>query len=191
MTLLIAGVLLWALLHLFPVVLAEPRKKVMSLYGEKPYKALFAMLILGSIAMMIFGWRSATPSLIYIPPVELRFPAMFVVVVAFIFIIASHFRRTRLRLLVRHPQLVAIFLWAFAHLMANGDSRSVTLFGGMLIWSLLSIILINRRDGVYEKPTDFMPVWREFIAPVAAIVISGQIVKYHYLIAGVALMSPK
>ena len=145
--------------------------------------------MVGCVAMIIMGWRSALPTIIYIPPVSLRVPAMVLVVIAVILLIGSHFKRTRLKKYIRHPMLAAIAVWAFAHLLANGDSKSLVLFGGFLVWSILSMVLINRRDGEYQKPTEFMPVWREFIGPVAAIIISGQIVKYHYYIAGVPLMS--
>ena len=37
---------------------------------------------------------------------------------------------TRIRALVRHPMLLGLLLWAFAHLLANGEVRSVVLFGG-------------------------------------------------------------
>ncbi len=54
--------------------------------------------------------------------------------------------------IVRHPQLTGVSIWAFAHLMMNGDSRSIVLFGTMFIWAILSIAaLINRRDGEWVK----------------------------------------
>ena len=188
MTMLIAGVALFILLHLFPVALSDTRDVLASRLGDKPYKAIFALSVLGSLALIIMGWRGAVPEIIYNPPQGLRHPAMLLVVIAFVFLVSSHFKRTRIRKFVRHPQLVAIAVWAFAHLLANGDSRSVILFGGFLLWSVLSIMLINRRDGEWQKPTEFMPAVREIAIPVAAVVLSGIIVKYHYYIAGMPLM---
>ena len=188
MTLLIIGVALFTLLHLFPVVLSDTRTALKNSMGEKPYMAVFALSILGSVALIILGWRSAIPETIYLPSAGLRHPAMLLVVIAFVFLVSSHFPKSRLRKIVRHPQLTGIAIWAFAHLLANGDSRSVILFGGLLVWSLLSIVLINRRDGNWVKPTEFLPVWQEIIIPVAAILVSGLIVKFHHYIAGVPLM---
>ncbi len=188
MTMLIAGVALFILLHLFPVVLSDTRDTLKASLGSNVYRALFALCALGSVLLIIFGWRSAIPEVIYNPPLGLRHPAMLLVVIAFIFLVSSHFKRTRIRKYIRHPQLTAIAIWAFAHLLANGDSRSVILFGGFLLWSVVSIVLINRRDGVWNKPTEYMPVWREIAIPVAAILLSGLVVKYHYYIAGMPLM---
>ena len=40
---------------------------------------------------------------------------------------------------IRHPQLTAVKLWAVAHLLVNGDSASLLLFGGLLVLSLIHI----------------------------------------------------
>jgi len=34
----------------------------------------------------------------------------------------------------RHPQLMAVKIWAVAHLLVNGDVASIVLFGSMLAW---------------------------------------------------------
>ncbi len=38
----------------------------------------------------------------------------------------------KLRPLLKHPFLLAVKLWAFAHLLVNGDLASVVLFGSFL-----------------------------------------------------------
>ena len=53
---------------------------------------------------------------------------------------------------IRHPQLTAVILWASAHLVANGDSRTLTLFGTLGVWALLEIVLISRREGAWQRP---------------------------------------
>ncbi len=45
----------------------------------------------------------------------------------------------------RHPLLLAILLWAFAHLLANGDLAHVILFGMFALFAALSVGLIDRR----------------------------------------------
>jgi len=37
-------------------------------------------------------------------------------------------------------------------LFANGESRSLILFGGLTLWAVLEIVLVNRRDGAWNKP---------------------------------------
>jgi uncharacterized membrane protein len=53
---------------------------------------------------------------------------------------------------LRHPQLAGILLFGLGHLFSNGEIRSVILFGGLGVWGLVQMILLNRRDGAWEKP---------------------------------------
>ena len=54
---------------------------------------------------------------------------------------------TRVAGMIRHPQLTAVKLWAVAHLLVNGDSASLLLFGGLLVWAVLEVVIINKQDG--------------------------------------------
>ncbi|MDA7429357.1 NnrU family protein [Primorskyibacter aestuariivivens] len=46
---------------------------------------------------------------------------------------------------MRHPLLVALALWAGAHMLANGDLAHVILFGGFAGFAILGQFLIDRR----------------------------------------------
>lgn len=47
--------------------------------------------------------------------------------------------------LTRHPLLVALVIWASAHLMANGDLAHVLLFGTFAVFAALGMWLVDRR----------------------------------------------
>jgi uncharacterized membrane protein len=47
--------------------------------------------------------------------------------------------------LLRHPLLAALALWAFAHLIPNGDLAHVLLFGIFGIFALIGHVLVDRR----------------------------------------------
>jgi len=47
--------------------------------------------------------------------------------------------------LTRHPLLLALALWAGAHLLANGDLAHVILFGTFAAFALLGMRLVDRR----------------------------------------------
>jgi hypothetical protein len=42
--------------------------------------------------------------------------------------------------------LASVKIWAVAHLLVNGDLASLILFGSMLAWAALAVILINRSE---------------------------------------------
>ena len=62
-------------------------------------------------------------------------PAMILLVAAYV--------PSRIRTAVGHPMLTALMIWAFAHLLANGDLASVLLFGSLLgfaVYDRISVI---------------------------------------------------
>ena len=94
-----------------------------------------------------------------------------------VFLFALSHSKGRLRARVRHPMLGAVKVWAFAHLLVNGDLASVLLFGGMLVWAVVSVILINRAEPWVPK-TPGEPK-RDVIAVVITLVVYGVIVGIH------------
>lgn len=110
---------------------------------------------------------------------------MLLMVLAFILFGAAH-HVTRIKQVFRHPQLASIIAWSFAHLLINGDSRSIVLFGGMGIWAILEIFAINRRDSVWQKSD--IPTWPVEIKGIAiSLVIFVVAALAHPYIAGFAL----
>ena len=185
MTLLAIGVLLFAGLHLIKALAPPLRTDLQNRLGENGYKGIFALLVLGSMVLIVFGWRDATPQFLYSPVQALKLPALLLLVLAFGFLVAST-RPSRLRRVVRHPQLTGVALWGIAHLLLNGDDRALLLFGGMTAWAVAEILAINRRDGVWIKGGT--PALGADVANLAitALVIA-LLVYVHPWLAGVAI----
>ncbi len=182
MVLLILGVLLFAGVHLVPSLAPGVKSAWLGRLGEGGYKGTFSLLLLAAIALIIFGWRSAQVTHVYPPSPALHAPALALLILAFLLMVVAQ-RKSRLRRLVRHPQLTGVLLWGAAHLLLNGDSRSIALFGGMTLWALLEIIAINRRDGVWIK--EDVPGWgAELLTLAITVIVVGVIVYIHPWIAG-------
>ena len=151
MGVLITGVAIWFVVHLMPAVAPSLRQSLVSSMGEKAYRGVFALVILGSLALIVMGWRSTPEEYIYVLPPDTRMVSFILICVALILMGAAH-HPSRIKRVIRHPMLTGVFVWAAAHLLVNGTVRAMVLFGGLGIWALLEIILINRREGVYIKP---------------------------------------
>ncbi len=151
MILLGLGVLLWSGVHLIRGMAPSMRDNLVATIGEGPYKGLFSLALLASIGLMVAGWRSATPDLLYLPPAWGRTAALPLMLVALILFAASGVP-TNIKRFLRHPQLTGVATWSVAHLLANGDSRSVILFAGIGMWALLEMPLINRRNQPWQAP---------------------------------------
>ena len=96
----------------------------------------------------------------------------------FYFTVGSQLR-TRVAGVIRHPQLTAVKLWALAHLLVNGDSASLILFGGLLVWAVLEVVIINKQDGKPQlgKPQPSLP--RELAAIAITLLIYGVTAYVH------------
>ena len=165
MTLLIAGIVLWSLVHLFPALARPARDDLVASMGRNGYRGAFSLLILGSLALIVIGWRSVPEAYLYVLPPWSRSAAFALVAIAFLLLGAAHYP-TRIKRYLRHPMLTGIIAWSAGHLLANGTTRALVLFGGLGLWAIVEILLINRREGHYEKPA----------APAAAAELRGVII---------------
>ena len=148
-------------------------KKVLFLkFGEKGYKGIFALTLFGSIALIVFGWRSITPIFLYnLGPVMHKVGLGLMLLSVYLLFVAEV--KSGVKRLIRHPMLTGAVLWAIAHLIMNGDSRSVILFSTIGIWAILEIIMINRRDGIWiksEKPPILVDI-RNLVGTVVFLVV--------------------
>ena len=183
MALLIAGLLLFALVHLLPATLPGTRTDLAEKLGDKAYRGLFSAIVLASLVLIVFGWKGATPTVIYAPPFGGGPIISAAIFFAFVLFVASK-ARTNYRRFVRHPQMMAVILWSVAHLLVNGDSRSVVLFGGLAIWAVAEIVLCNKRDGAWKKP-DVVPFSADMIVAVIAGVAFAIFFYLHKALFGV------
>lgn len=183
MTLLVLGVLLFSGVHFVPSLAPGIKASTVRRIGDGGYKGVFSLLLLAAFALMIMGWRGAGSSFLYTTPPGLHKFALCLLLVAFWLMVVSA-RSSRIRLLIRHPQLTGVALWGISHLLLNGDSRAVILFGGMTAWSLIEIIAISNREGVWIKGD--APSWgTEAVTVVIAVIMVGVIVTIHPWLSGV------
>ncbi|MDQ2092099.1 NnrU family protein [Marimonas arenosa] len=172
MTLLILGVLLWSLAHLFKRLAPGVREPM----GEKG-KGPVALALLLSIVLMVLGYRAAegavywsrTPMLVGINNLLVLFS---------IYIFAADGMKTRAKGWFRNPQLTAFKIWAIAHLIVNGDMPSFVLFGGLLAWAVVEVIVLNRANPRPPKPAP-APLGKEIAAVAGAVVVFGVIALIH------------
>lgn len=74
----------------------------------------------------------------------------------------------------RHPLPWALLLWSMAHLLANGDLAHVLLFGVFAAFSVLGMVLIDRRNARLWGPERFAALSARTSAWPFAALISGR-----------------
>lgn len=183
---LVLGLLLWSFAHLFVAVMPAQRQQLSDRLGVVPYRGLFSLVIVGALVLIVMGWKQFPAGQLYIPPAGLRHATMSLMPIALILFVASQFP-SDIRRMIRHPQMVAVKTWALAHLLSNGEWRSVVLFGGLMAWAVAETIFINRRDGARVKPEP-TGVGRVLITVVVGILLTGVVMYIHPWIAGIPLL---
>jgi uncharacterized membrane protein len=173
MYLLIAGVLLWAYSHLMKRVTPGFRAGL----GDNTGKLVATVLSLAAIVLMVMGYRQADVVVLWDPPAFLRHINNLLMLIA-VWLVNLGASRGVLRTKIRHPMLTAVKTWAIAHLLVNGDLASVILFGGILVWAVLDLILINRMEPVWQRPAPG-PVRNDVIYAVVALAVFAAIGWVH------------
>ena len=183
MIILALGLTLWSAVHFLPSVSPDLRERAIDVIGPGPYRAAFSIDVLIGLALMIWGYRSADWVHLYEPPawgVHANNALMLVAVYLFSVGGAKGWLATKLR----HPMLLGAIVWATAHLLANGDEASVLLFGGILLWAIGMIFMINRRVGAWAAPESGGAV-AEVKLVVVTLIVYGVIVSAHWFLLGV------
>ena len=181
---LIGGVALFTVLHLTSALFPGGRKALQSMLGKAAYRGAFAVLSIAGLVLIVIGWRNTVPVVIYAPPAWGPSLTFFLMFVAILLIGASH-ATTSIKRYVRHPQLNAVLLWSAAHLLANGDIRSIILFASLGAWSMLEMTLINRRDGDWVRPPR-ASARQEMIGAAISLTVFLVLIALHPYFAGVS-----
>lgn len=172
MTLIILGLLLWWGAHLFKR-LAPARRAALGDAG----KGLVTVGVLAGLVLMVVGYRGVEHIDLWYPPAFLTHVNNLLMLLA-VYLFAASGMKTRITRVIRHPQLTAVKTWAVAHLLVNGDLASVILFGGLLAWAVVEVILINRAEP-RPVPNPPAPAGKEIGAVLGALLATAAIGWVH------------
>ncbi|RJL05947.1 hypothetical protein D3P06_05205 [Paracoccus aestuarii] len=166
MLILILGVALWWAAHLFKRMAPANRAAM----GDDRAKGMVTGLLVLSIILMVIGYRGASGAFFWGPhPALVGINNLLVLIAVYLF--AASGMKTRVTAHTRHPMLWGFALWAFAHLLVNGDVPSFVLFGGLLAWALVEMVVINRASP-WRRPTGPFPARKEAMAVAGAVIVT-------------------
>ncbi|MDW9437639.1 NnrU family protein [Sinorhizobium meliloti] len=189
MAILVLGIIIFLGMHLVRVVAPGFRAGIIDSRGKGTWMGLYTIVSLVGLCLIIYGFGQARgeTGMLYDPPIFLRHIALLLMLVAFIVLAAGFLPAGRIAVALKHPQVLSIKIWALAHLLANGETSSVLLFGSFLAWAVILRISLKRRERAGEK---VLPVFKSARNDVLAVVI-GLVAfvlfvwKLHELLIGV------
>jgi len=148
MGMLILGLVLFLGLHSVRVFAEDWRGRVRQRVGEPAWKGLYSLLSLLGLVLIIWGYGEARqqPVVLWATPTWTRHLAALLTVPAFVLLVSAYVPGNSIKARLHHPMVLAVKLWAFAHLLSNNSLADLLLFGGFLVWALLSFRAARQRD---------------------------------------------
>ncbi len=190
MLLMFVGLILFLGAHSLKIV-SPVRARLVGTLGEGGYKGAYSVISLIGLILLARGynaWWAEGPPILYVPPAGLAHLSLLLMAFAFVALAATYLPG-HIKRILKHPMLVAVKTWAFAHLLVNGDAPSVILFGAFLAWAVIDRISVKKRERAGEiAPAAFEPRWQADVAAVViGLVVYGLFVwKLHLWLIGVS-----
>jgi uncharacterized membrane protein len=162
MTMLILGLLVFLGVHSVRMVGEGPRTQWRARLGEGGYKGLYSVVSLVGLLLIIWGYGAARqqPVLLWVAPVWTRHVAALLMLLAFVLLAAAYVPGNTIKSRLGHPMVLAVKVWALAHLLANGMLADVLLFGAFLVWAVFNFKAARARDraeGLVRAPGRLVP----------------------------------
>ena len=149
MLLLVLGLVLFLGVHSTRIFADGWRTSMIQRIGEKPWKGLYAIASIVGFVLIVWGYGLARQNPVVLwpqPPVATRHIAALLTLVAFVLLFAPYVPRNHFKSKLRHPQVIGVKVWAFAHLIANNTLADLVLFGAFLVWAVLAFRSARRRE---------------------------------------------
>jgi len=143
---LITGLLIFLGVHSISIVNTPWRNRMVARLGILSWQGIYALLSIIGFVLIVKGYDMARLDafVLYHSPMWLRYIAALLLVFIFPLLLATYLPG-RIQQVSKHPMLLATKIWAFAHLLTNGNLADLVLFGAFLAWAVISRISLKRR----------------------------------------------
>jgi uncharacterized membrane protein len=186
----IVGLVLFLGAHTFTTQ-RDLRARLIATLGEGGYKIGYALVSLAGLAVIVWGfshYRASGWIEVWSPPKALKHLNTALMLPAVILVVAAYLRG-RIYTAVKHPMLAGVKLWAFGHLLANGDLGGIILFGSFLAWAVFDRISLKRRADPGAPPIPVGGITNDLIAVAVGIVAYLALAfAFHPVVIGVPVM---
>jgi len=148
MTWLVLGLVIFLGVHSVRIFAEGWRTTMVARLGANGWKGVYSLASIVGLALIVvgFGAARAQPVLLWVPPVWTRHLAALFNLAALVLLVAAYVPRNHLKVRLRHPMILGVKVWAFAHLVSNQMLAEVVLFGAFLLWAVLDFRAARARD---------------------------------------------
>jgi uncharacterized membrane protein len=168
MAYLVLGLVLFLGIHSVSIVAPGWRDATAARMGNA-WRGLYSLVSIAGFVLIMWGYgvaRRHSVSL-YAPAESIRYVTAILMLPVFPLLLAAYLPG-RIKGAVGHPMLLAVLLWALAHLLSSGRPENLLLFGGFLAWAVADRLSFVWRTA---RPVNTAPPgrWNDLIAVVAGL----------------------
>lgn len=193
MTLFLLGLILFLGLHSLKALAPGFRDGAINTLGMNGWKGLYTILSLVGLVLLIYGFGVARQdtSILYVPSTFMAHINLLLMLIASIVLFAGFLPPGYIATFTKHPQVTAVKIWAFGHLLANGELVQVILFAAFLIWGVMLRISYKRREARGELVRRPFKSWTyDIVAVVAGVVFYlAMLMGLHAMLIGVPVLA--
>jgi uncharacterized membrane protein len=190
MILLLLGLVLFFGTHAISMVAPYWRDRIVVMFGALQWRAFYSILSLAGLLLIIKGFAQSrhSPMVLYVPQHWMHTLAALLMLPVFPLLLATYLPG-RLSAATRHPTLVAVKLWALAHLLTNGMLADLLLFGGFLAWAVVVRISLKHRVARPVTKLERLPVHDWLATAIGLAVYAGVVLWAHQRFIGASPLS--
>jgi uncharacterized membrane protein len=186
----IVGLVLFLGVHTLTTQRALRSRFIVS-WGEGGYKIGYSVVAAIGLALIVWGfahYRAGGEYSVWTPPRVLKHLNILLMLPASILVVAAYIRG-QIYATLKHPMLAGVKLWAFGHLLANGDLGGIILFGSFLAWAVFDRISLKRRGDAGGPPIPVGGIGNDLIAVLVGVVVYLALAfAFHPVVIGVPVM---
>ncbi len=186
LVILIAGLIVMLGSHIF-VTFRDARAGAIEALGLSGYRVAFSLVSIVGLALIVWGYadyRAHEWVQIWTPPVAMRHVTVGLMLISAI-VLAAFRIRSHIQAWTRHPMLASIKIWAFAHLLSNGDLGSILLFGSFLVWAVYARIAARRRGDLGPQTAPAGWTGDVFVVAIGVVIYLLLGVYFHPYVIGI------
>lgn len=142
---LISGLAVFFAGHAMPMA-ARRRAALARRIGDGTVKLIVSAISLIGLLLTIWGFANRPIAPVWSPPIWTQHLTLTLMIPAMILLAAAYLPRGKVRAATRHPMLLAVKIWAVAHLIANGDLWAMVMFLAFLLWAGADRASVAKRD---------------------------------------------
>jgi uncharacterized membrane protein len=145
---LLLGLVIFLGVHSVRMVAPGWREAMRIRMGQGPWMGAFSVLSALGLISIVWGLGQARldPVVLWVPHVATRHLAALLMLISFVLLAAAYVPGNSIKARLHHPMVLAVKVWALAHLLANGRLADVLLFGAFLLWAVANFRSARQRD---------------------------------------------